>query len=348
MKIGGNWNLDITDYCWPTYRRYSLANGGDAQATFTVKAKQAILEDWFKHYLGYHFIETYGGNDAFQGYIHTMRYAANGVTLSKSMADVYNKIAVKYKTSSAGSDTYTSFASDAGSVAKFGTRTLIYAVDKTYINSTAAAALRDDLLEALAWPSEPTVESVSLDQSDETARLAVTVRGYAETLDGVLLKDTSTTNSTASAQVTAALSGADFVTAGTVETNSTVVTEEVDYVGAWQRIKGIVGLRGGGVWLAGCYQGRALDYFQADLSTIKHYVDVRRRGGGRVIMDANQEPAALPLVKPIGMVQVRDMEAIEVKFLMERVEYSAAGLVLQGVDSTGLAQAVALQMVLGG
>lgn len=355
LAVGTEKVETVTRYMWPTYRRYTLATGGDAQATFTIQAEQAILERWFDLFLGYHFEETWGSQTAFMGYVHSMTYAANGVTLRASLKDVYNKIAVKYKTSSAGSDTVTAFASDTASIAKYGTRTLLYDLGQTYVNSTTATAVRDDLLDALAWPKvQP--ETVNLSESDGTPRLQVTIMGYAESLDGVLLKDASTSNSTASAEVTAALSGAEFVSAGDIDTNSTVVTEEVDYVGAWQRIKAMTDLRGSGTWLAGCYQGRKLDYFQANLSTIKYYVDVRTRQKGRVIYEANQDPAALPLVKPGAMAFVRDlMAARNVESVLandpralfvERVEYSAAGLVLKGTDSTGLAQAVALQMAL--
>jgi len=355
LKTGGEFIDTVTQYCWPSYRRISLAMGGDAQATFRFSADDSTMQHWFSEYLGAHFVESFGTVDVFHGYIHTLYLSTNGITIRTTLDNVYNNIAVQYRTGSASSETLTAFASDTDSIAKYGTRTLIYNLNDTYVSATTADSVRDDLLENMAWPTV-TPESIQVGDYGGRSVLSVTVRGYAETLNGKLLKDTSTSLVNASDAITTAVSGADFVSAGEISTNTTQVSSEVDYVPAWQRIKQIAELRGGGVWLAGCYQGRELDYFQADINSIRYYVDLRSRQRGQSIYNEAGDITALPLIKPGYMAFVRDVLIARQQsnpiyrdprsLFVESVQYSQDGVLLKSLDANGVMQSVAIQLSL--
>lgn len=314
---------DITPHIWPSssmggiqnvspYNRVSLAVGGDGVATFSFQAHDALLEEWFDNRLACHVVEWFNGVNVYQGIVHTLRLAYNGFTLSRSLDDVFNKIAVKYRTSSAGSDTVTSFADNTTSQGLYGTRQGVFeAKDKNgspvYLSATSAATYRDNLLSKLAYP-RLRKESIQA-SSPQPGTLDVEIRGYASTLDWILLKNTSTADDDADDEITDALSGANFVTAGTISTNTLQVKEEVDYVGAWQRIKTISGLgdSSGNVWLAGCYQARTLNYYQATVSSVEYFVSVQERSHLFSIYNSAGEYVPAPLVRPGGVAFVRDV-----------------------------------------
>ena len=356
LAFGGAWIADISRHCWPSYRRTSLAMGGDAQATFRFTAPSPVLDRWFADALGGHFVETFAGVTAFAGQVQSLYYSHHGDVDSLSLKGVYNSIFVKYKTSSSATAVLTASAADARSVARYGTRTLIYDLGTVYVNGSTATAVRDDLLGEIAWPLVQN-ESVDVDTIKSTPVLSVTVRGYAESLDGVLLTNAATTSSTVSAEIKTALVAADFVTAGQIAANATQVTVETDYEGAWQRVKGLAGLRGGGSWFAGCYQGRKLDYFEADLDSVAYYLAIADKVK-RVFADGGlAHVAALPLVKPGRMAFRNYMAGRSVDGTLRRdpralfirsLTYDRSGLALKGLDSTGVAQSVALQMALDG
>lgn len=351
---------DVTRYIWPSYRRNSLAIGGDGVATFSFQDDDSVLETWFDNRLMCHVEEKFEGVAAYFGYIHAMRLSYNGVVLSKSMDGIYNKIAVKYRTSSAGSDTVTAFSSNATSIALYGTKELIAeAKDKNgnavYLSSTSATQYRDNLLEQLAFPRQKR-ESISR-PTGQIGTLDVEIRGYAPTMDWILLKNTSTSDDDADDEITDALSGANFVRSGTIATNTFQVKEEVDYVGAWQRVKTVTNLgdSSGNVWLVGCYRSQVLNYQQADLTNVQYFVDVRGRFYPYGIYNKAGEYVPAPLVQPGGVAFVRDImpgRKVESTLLddpragfVDMVEYSIDGAVLKNADSQDLTY-VALQQAL--
>ena len=114
--------------------------------------------------------------------------------------------------------------------------------------------------------------------------------------------------------------------------------------------------KNGGLWLAGCYTGRELDYYQADLTTIVYEFELRRRDQKRIAYDANGARVPAPLLKPGRMAFFRDLMAGREQestllwdpraMLIQSVEYSRDGVVLKGADATGLARTIALEMAL--
>jgi len=341
---------DIHARMWPSYKRLSLANGGDLSANFSFSAPDHVLEKWFENYLMAHFEESFGGVVTWVGYVHAMTLSYRGIVLSKSMDDLANKVAVWYKTGSGASKALSAFSSDTDSIAKYGTKELLETVEP-YMALGTANSIASDILSETAWPRSQS-EEVALGDVPVRGVLRVELRGYVHTLDWQHQNDATTSNANASAEVSDALSGADYVSGGTIETNTRQVTQEVVYQGGWQRIKALTKVKNGGLWLAGCYAGRTLDYYQADLDTIVYNMDMK--DGRRIIMNADESVVHPAQVVPGKMGYFRDIlvgrheDATLLRdpraIFIQRVEYSKNGLVLRGLDTTGVSRAIALQI----
>jgi hypothetical protein len=351
LEYGG----DISWACWPTYRRQTLAMGGDHLATFSFSADDSILERWLDNYLGTHFEEVWGGVTTFMGLVWSMRLSYHGVVITRSLDTMFNDVRVRYKTSSAGAETTTSAATNATSIARYGTKQLLEELTGTYITATTAGYFRDNLLAKFAYPRAKQQEA-RLAGDAQRGTLQVEVRGYVHTLNNRLYNSTSTANIDADDEIKNVLGSADFVSQGSITANTAQVTEEADYQPGWERIQKIAGLGSNGArWLAGCYQGRTLDYYQADESTIAYEQELRTQrrltflpGSGEIIPP--------PLVGPGGVVFIRDvmggrpqestlLDDIRAMFV-DMVEYSKDGVVLKGNPEDDAAKAAALALAL--
>lgn len=351
VETGG----DISWACWPTYRRQTLAMGGDHMATFQFSADDHILERWLDNYLGGHFVESFGGVTTFEGMIWSLRLSYHGVTITRSYDTLFNHVRVRYKTSSAGSATVTTSARNEASAAHFGTKQYLAEPAGVYLNSTTADYYRDNLLAKSQYPRAVQQEA-RLFGGRQRGVLQVEVRGYVHTLNFILHNSTSTTTQNASAEVTTILNTTEFVSAGSIATNTAQVVLESDYQPGWERIQKVAELGGNGArWLAGCYQGRTLDYQAANETTIAYEQELRTQrrltyqtGTGNVI------PA--PLVQPGGVLFVRDIMGGRPQestllddpraMFVDMVEYSLDGTVLKGNPRDDSQKAAALAMAL--
>lgn len=301
-------NEDIFSLIWPTYRRQSVAMGGDFAASFQFSADDITLERWRDNYLGAHFVEYYGTQTAFMGILNTQRLTYNGQLQITTLDELYNNIAVRYQAGSSATPGLTAFASNSASIARYGTRTLIVPIDG-YVNATRAAEYRDTLLNRLAYPRVYTQEVNWT--GENRGILQVDVKGYVTTLDWQMYQSTAKVAANASTVVSNVLSGADFVTSGTITTNTSQEMPEADYVPKWEMIRRIAehGDSSGDTWLAGCYQGRALDYWQPDLTTITYRYNAKawRKELRRVIYDANNAEVPEAMVLPGRLIFAQDI-----------------------------------------
>lgn len=292
---------------WDTYRRQSVAMGGDFAASFQFSADDVTLERWRDNYLGAHFVEYFGTITAFMGYINTLRLTYNGQLQVVSLDEVFNNIAVRYQTDSSAAAALTAFATHSASIARYGTKTLVVSVNG-YMSSTRAGQYRDVLLNRLALPRVFTQE---VNWAQQQPTLQVDVKGYVNTLNWQSFVNTSKLGQNASVAITNALSGADFVTSGSITTNTAQEVVEADNEPVWDRIRRITehGDASGNTWLAGCYQGRALNYWQPSLSTITYRYNAKafRQERRRVIYDANGAEIPEALIQPGYLIFSQDL-----------------------------------------
>lgn len=327
---------------WPAYRRQTVAMGGDFGASSQFSGPDWLLEKWRDEYLGAHFIETWAGVTAFEGQLYAMQLTYNGQFQTVSLENVYNSVTVKYLASTKTSEAETAAATDSDSIALYGTRELyIDTTSDLYMPVASAEAYRDALLARYSWPR---VFAEEINWSGGPGVLQIEIRGYVRTLNGQRITNTSTSFDDADDEINDALSGADFVSAGSIATNTLQVTEEAEQQPAWDRIRKIaqLGDSAGDRWLAGCYQGRELDYWEPDIDAVSYFYDAKaRRPERRRVMyssDGGEVPAAL--VQPGRIAFARDMmPGVPVAspliddpraMFIERVDYSPRGLALKG------------------
>ena len=361
----GNEQLEtVGAYMWPTYKRTSRAMGGDWAASFTVGAGEDpvddyILETWYSNYLGCKFEERYAGQLTFVGLITGMRLSYRGDEHSTSLNDMSNNVACWYTPGPGQPRRLTSFFSDATSIAKYGTKTLILN-SKGHLSQSAAEQRAEAKLAQLATP-----RSIAGDMgpfNGKRGQLQISIIGLARTMDWTLYNSTSTAEDDADAQISTILSGVDFVSEGTLEANSTQVPVGADYRPSWKLIEDIAQNDDSGAserWLVGCYASDALDYFEVDESVVKYYRDMKR--GQRVIVDYSGADVPAPLVQPGGIVFTRDImtgQAVASTLrddpraaFIEQVSYDRNGVKLKGLPvgdeesaaNTSLALASALR-----
>lgn len=348
-------NGDISWACWPSYRRTTLAVGGDNLASFSFSASDEILEKWFGSYLGHHFEERWGGRATFVGLIWAMRLSYNGVVLYVSLDQLYNAVEVRYKTDSAAAETDTSQATNANSIAKFGTKELLHDLGSFYVPSTTAETYRDNLLALLAVP-RASIEEARLQGASQPGILDVEVRGYIHTLNNRLYTNAGTSNVDINTEIEATLGTPDFVTVGDVEANTTEVSEEADHEPIWDRVKKIiaVGSASNGRWVAGCFAGLEFTYKQADETAVAYYQElITQQKFTRDGLWMSPIPAAL--IRPGGVLFVNDIMAgrpVASTLLddpratfVDVVEYSINGATLKS-NSSAQSKANALAMAI--
>ena len=305
LLVGSSQVQRLDDFMWPTYHRVTLEQGGDHYAEFMVSAEDhdvtaATLERWFMTWIGHHFEESYAGQVVFSGYVHTMRIYVGGVMRQITLEDMYNRVWTRYQSDSSTAQAVTSATSDSDSIALYGVKSYVLDTTGTFIQATHAAAIGDEFL---AWHAFPVTSSGDVAVTAGDITLEVYIQGYAHTLNWRIKNEVTQSDTTTSLQITDLLSGAEYVTEGTVPTISTSVETEMDYVPRLDRIAAI--LQGEGVqW--GCFAGRSFDVIARDLTTIKYrrqaYGDrYGFRQGGRYVPE--------PLVTPGGWLFTEDIFA---------------------------------------
>lgn len=332
---------NITHLCWPTYKRTSLAMGGDGVAKFSFPiGNQYDAEKWLEERLGWHFVEHYAGKNVFVGFVHTIRVVINGVMLSVSLADMYNDITLIYKQNSAAAES-TINTTSANSIAKYGVKQLRLDLGSSYMGGTTASRYLDSLLAAYEWPA---VRMEKINGGRQQSRVEVEVHGYVETLNWVHYNTTDTTPLDSEEEVAAILAASinstdgGYVEAGLIEEDSLDVVPEADYVPKWDRLKEITEIGGyiNDRMISGCYGSSKFDYLIADTTSIRYFVDARDDG-----MEIYTQSGAIvppPLVRPGGVAFMRNVlggrtPAVGLlndprAFFIESVTYDAGGVKL--------------------
>lgn len=308
LKVGNGHIATLTDLMWPTYRRVTDEKGGDLYSDFVIDSAVhdvdvGTLERWFINWIGCHFEETFGGRDAYQGLVNTLRLHIGGVVLVHSLDQMYNSVRVSYQPDSSSAASVTSAATDTGSIDRYGTKEYIFE-PRSFLTQTHAEAKRDAFL---ARHKLPFIESGDVSpRGDNTAVLEVYTEGYISTLDWKYynLAAFSAGADTLSAHIeNDLLNSLDFVSVGDIETISTSITDEADYITHLRRIDDLLADSG---YYYGCIAGRSFDLKARDESNVKYTRRAFGRRGG-IWQNGVQVPA--PLVKPSGIIWTEDIYA---------------------------------------
>lgn len=338
LLLGNGLIQRLDNYMWPTFRRVTDEKGGDLYCDFQIdtvghNVDPATLERWFIEWIGCHFEETFAGLSMFHGRVHTLRLYIGGVMLVHSLENMFNSVQVSYQPDSVSASNVTSAATDADSIALYGTRQFIFE-PSSYLTQTHAEAKRDEFL---SRHKQPFIESGDVTPRDDGgAMLEVYIQGYGTTLDDIFWNQSSESASsgTLSSHITTDLiTGLDYVSTGTIETVSTTITSEADYITILRRIDDLLA---DSPYSYGCFAGRSFDLTARDETNIKYTRRAYgRRGGiwrlGRLVPD--------PMVRPGGIIWTEDIYAgrpIASTLLddvraswVAQVEYSLAGIRLR-------------------
>lgn len=127
--------------------------GGGKEAEIIVTGGRAgikALRNWLRY--GVRIVNRRGAN-CWHGYIHDVELQLSGLAITASLDDLRNRIAVTYSSTVGAIETAatTAWASDAGSVAEYGTKEHLESLGSASV--TMATAWRDRELAAKAWPS---------------------------------------------------------------------------------------------------------------------------------------------------------------------------------------------------
>lgn len=190
----------------------------------------------------------------------------------------------------------TGWAIDENSVTEYGT--IEYVESKSGMTDAAANALATKLLKDKAWARiEPPAQIEQVEKGTRD-RLVITVLGFVFTLKN-FYSDYAGTEDTASVLIREIVDEAEFVRAGTIETNSlSFHVEDSSNVRAWDLIREITeaGDASGNRWTCGVYTDREFRYQQASNAPV-----ARIRGG--MILSADGGPLEGWLAEP-GLVGI--------------------------------------------
>lgn len=353
-----NWPViadsDVTAYMWPTYRRVTLAQGGDATASFSFSENEWLLERWLHEYLGAEFREVYNGRLCFLGRIHTLRLSVGRTLFATSLDWVFNQVACYYTSIVSNETQVTDFFDDLTSQARWGIRQLIYR-PTDYIDQVEAEAVAQRILAESKDPriSKGPIQTAPVSQP----MLKVDIQGYAGTLDAQFYHEPSPGQEAATTNLLNTLAGASFVSAGNIADNPKLVTITADYRPKLNRLGWIAEQRDavGNRYNYGCFASRKLDYQPADLTHIRY----RIRTKGAQVQHLNDKEGYVPhpYVQPGGVSFAIDLDPARpyhtTNLLFDRraqfdasVEYAIQGATLRGLEWGYQERAQAMEMSL--
>jgi hypothetical protein len=228
----------------------------------------SVLRTWFESpYLMYHVEEKAAGAVTWEGVVWEMELTVGGLTKRVSMENVWNAVRVDYE-DAAGSKHNTGWIEEAESIRLYGRKEMI--LHPKVVTATEATARGETFLARHAWPMPETVEIAST----RAPGLFVQAVGYAATAQFQYI------NTDAADLATGNISDfvsriiqydCEFLRAGNIETNTLQRRRQFpDLMRGWDGIKALVGEgdASGAPWTAMVYNGRRLDYEQADAEPV--------------------------------------------------------------------------------
>ena len=282
------------------WRRSTRALGGYWTGDFTITREdvtQAEMIDFYNRAIGWRVSEQSYGATTWEGEITQLRMTIDGVTWMRSMdtARWHNRAKILW----GGGET--AWAEDTDSTALYGDSEYIEQAPSMY-NQVAAEARRDRLLAQNAYPRSRAQGGLAIDPQKEAGadELSVVCAGYVFALNR-RYRETDTAPANASAQISTLVSESEFVTAGSIATNTLQVPISTGGTPAplWDVIEEIVvmGDASGNEWAGGVYAGRKFN-LAAAATTVSHYW----RNGN--LYDAGGSPVLPTHVKPGILVEI--------------------------------------------
>lgn len=270
-----DWSEDIAGK-QDSWQRTTNAVGGYWLARFRLTGSQSYLEDWFDRRLESTITEYGpGGIPRWEGYVSKLKLTIARGQMTRDLEAMANKIKVVYSTvdystdpPTIGAREETGWASDASSIAKWGTKEAVLSTGG--MDLAGAEELRDLFLEI---HREPVVtRSATVVPGEQGNVLEVECLGFVQTLNWLTYTSATTGNANANTVIQAILAAAYAVNPFLSDDYSFLVTNGAVQVPqyysqlrySWDIIKSIIA-RGDGTdpWVGGVFQGRIFRYRKA-------------------------------------------------------------------------------------
>ena len=286
-SLAGNWH------------RSTKAQGGYWTADFSIgsdRLGRGELADLYNDALGWRVEECSYGPVTWEGEIVQLTLTRDGESYTRTLdlEKWQNKVKVIYP---AGA---TAWSETTASSDLYGESCYVDTVGSPY-GATASAARRDRRLAEYAYPRSRASGGLSYSgqPTGRGAKLDVLCAGYVFSMNR-RYRETDTAAAALSAQITTLVGESEFVTAGTIVTNSASLPISTKGIPArlWDLIEDLIGIgdTSGNRYVGGVYAGRVFNYAAA-ATTVTYYW----RGG--VLYDAAGTPMLPPHIKPNTIVE---------------------------------------------
>lgn len=223
LKVSTDFVKDITDLV-PDYQDNTRAMGGYWSGQFTLQGLPlSELEEWFNYHLGYRVVRQVAGQTKWEGFISQMRLVSGGQTYVRDLNTMVNRALVYYRNAAGTTTTATAWNTNALSLANYGQRDDTYTIDG--VAGTVAANYRDTQLTRYGWPRSVSSGGDLFTQDDVKIppMLYVQLAGYVFTLNWRFVLSNSVTPTNLSSFLAILIGESEFVTAGSIATNTTQV-----------------------------------------------------------------------------------------------------------------------------
>lgn len=287
------------------WQRTTRALGGYWLGNFSVNAEDGLtandLIDFFTTHIGNRIVEKTAGIVTWEGEISQMDLTLDGVTYRRTLDTEYwhNKVKVSYTDNATGNATATAWAENESSSELYGEGCYIDVVGNNY-DATAATAARDRRLTENAFPKPLPASGMAFGMGAEQDGLQVYCSGFVLSMNR-RYRESDTAAAAISTQISTLVGESEFVTAGSIESNSMSVPISCAEIPSrlWDVVEDMIlmGDTSGNRWIGGVYNERRFNYKLAE-TEITHYW----RGG--TLVDRAGVPVIPSLVKPNIIVQV--------------------------------------------
>lgn len=305
---GSQPHKNITNLCWPNYRRVSSWRGGDLEATFSFTAPMDEIERWFDDYLGWEFKEWMFGSVVFSGIVSSVRLNYRGDTIVKNLENMANAIAIEYE-DVLGNTVISAFQTDADSIAKYGRKELIINASEVGSSGSVSSQLTE-AISRMAWPKTRLSDVALFGQevsAEDVPVLEVTVLGWSSTLNWIFYNNTGSGTDTVDTLVSDMLndSSIEYVTEGTVDASGEDAPEKSVNRPILDRIISLADIEG---WVAGCFAGKSFDFF-AHPETLIYDRYVLRNKYGALEPVLKREGAIInpAIIRPYGYIRINSV-----------------------------------------
>lgn len=277
LSIGTFYETNITTFA-RDWQRTTRALGGYFTGDFTITRDDMTrgeLVDLYNAAIGWRVLESSYSITTWEGEITQLRLILDGVTWLRSMdtARWHNRVKILW----GGGET--AWGENTDSTGLYGDSEYIEQAPSMY-NLTAAEARRDRLLAQDAYPRSRAQGGLVIDPAREAEvdGLSVTCAGYVFSMNR-RHRETDTAPANASAQVSTLVGESEFVTAGSIETNTLQVPISTGGTPTplWDLAREIIlmGDASGNEWAGGVYAGREFDLVAAETSVTHYWRDGR-------------------------------------------------------------------------